>query len=165
MIILFQVVYNLYKKILVPHAGTNAGNKALEHAKEIAKKHDSKITILHIVENIPIPPKITFSIERKELAKDLKQARNELKKKMHNTLDIKAEKFRNQGISTTVKVLHGYPDEEITRIANENDFDLVVMAKHRKLPGLKAILKLGSVSRKVLERISCPVMLIDGEKK
>lgn len=154
----------MYKKILVPHAGTNAGDKALEHAKEIAKKHDSKITILHVVENIPIPPTITFSYERKELAKDLKQARNELKREMYKSLDAKAKKLRNQGVATTVKVIHGYPDEEITRIANENDFDIVVMAKRRKLPGLKAILKLGSVSRKVLERIPCPVLLIDGTK-
>jgi len=154
----------MYKSILVPHAGTKAGDKALVHAKEIAKKHDSEITILHIVENIPIPPTITFSIERKELAKELKQARIDMKKEMHKTLDKKAEKLRNQGIPTTVKVLHGYPDEEITRIANESHFDVVIMAKRRKLPGLKAILKLGSVSRKVLERIPCPVLLIDGER-
>jgi nucleotide-binding universal stress UspA family protein len=155
----------MYRSILVPHAGTKAGDKALDHAKKIAKTNDSEITILHIIENIPIPPTITFSIERKELAKEIKQARTDMKKEMHKTLDKKAERLRNQGIPTTVKVLHGYPDEEITRIANENHFDVVVMAKRRKLPGLKAILKLGSVSRKVLERIPCPVLLIDGERR
>ena len=51
----------MYDNILVPHAGTNAGDKALDHAKEIAKKHGSNITILHIVENIPIPPSLTFN--------------------------------------------------------------------------------------------------------
>ena len=109
----------MYKNILVPHAGTTAGDKALEHAKEIAKKHGSQITILHIVENIPIPPTLTFNFERRELAKELKQARSELKKEMHKSLDSKAKKLRKHGIVTTVKVLHGYPDEEITRIATK----------------------------------------------
>ena len=159
-----EAMSNMYDNILVPHAGTNAGDKALEHAKEIAKKHDAKITLLHIVENIPIPPSLTFNFERKELAKEIKHARSELKKEMHKSLDSKAKKLRNQGIATTIKVLHGYPDEEITRIANEQGYDIVVMAKRRKLPGLKAILQLGSVSRKVLERTSIPVLLIDGAK-
>jgi len=73
--------------------------------------------------------------------------------------------LKNDNIPVSVKVVHGYPDEEIIRIANECDYDFVMMAKRRKLPELKAILQLGSVSRKVLERIHCPVMLIDGEKK
>ena len=155
----------MYKKILVPHAGSSAGDKALEHAAKMAKDNKSRLTILHVVENIPIPPSITFSIERRELAKELNHARSELKREMHKKLDTKAKKLRKQGIATSIKVTHGYPDEEIARIANENEYDLVVMAKRRKLPGIRAILKLGSVSRKILEKISCPILLLDGEKK
>ena len=154
----------MYKNILVPHAGTKAGDKALEHASKLARDGKAKMTILHVVEHIPIPPTLTFSIERRELAKDLRKARDEIKKDMQMMLDSKAEKLRKQGIQIFVKVLHGYPDEEITRIANDGDFDIVVMAKRRKLPGIRAILKLGSVSRKVLERIPCPILLIDGAK-
>ena len=153
-----------YKKILVPHAGTKAGNKALEHARNVAKLHDSKITILHVVEQIPTPPLVTFSIERREWAKQMAAARREMKLEMHKKMDHLAKKLRAEDIPTSVKVLHGYPDEEISRIANYDKFDLVVMAKRKKLPGFKAVLKLGSISRKVLEKISCPIMLIDGEK-
>jgi len=35
----------MYRKILFPHAGPKAGDKALEHVKWIAKKHGLKITI------------------------------------------------------------------------------------------------------------------------
>ena len=83
---------------------------------------------------------------------------------MHEKLNKQASHLKIDDISVSIKVVHGYPDEEIIRIANENDYDLVIMAKKRKLPGLKAILKLGSISRKVLEKIHCPVMLIDGER-
>ena len=153
-----------FKKILVPHAGTKAGNKALEHARNVAKSNDAKITILHVVEQIPTPPLVTFSIERKEWAKQLTAARREMKLEMHDKMEHLAKKLRVEDIPTSVKVLHGFPEEEISRIANSEKYDLIIMAKRKKLPGFKAILKLGSVSRKVLEQISCPIMLIDGEK-
>ena len=155
----------MYKKILVPHAGTPAGNKALDYALEMGKKHGSNITLLHVVENIPLPPSIGFSAERKKWAKEIQSARRDLKIEMHQKLTEHANSLRTNGIPISVKVVHGYPDEEIIRIANKNGYDTVIMAKRRKLPGLKAILKLGSVSRKVLEKITCPVMLIDGERK
>ena len=155
----------MYKKILVPHAGSPAGDKALEHASKIAKDNKAKLAILHVVENIPIPPSLTFSFERKELAKELRHARSELKKEMYKKLDSKAQRLRKQGVLTHVKVVHGYPDEEITRILEDGRYDLVVMAKRKKLPGIKAILKLGSISRKILEKVSCPILLIDGDNK
>ena len=155
----------MYKKILVPHAGTSAGNNTLDHAQEMAKKHGSRLTVLHVVENIPIPPSIGFSAERKRWVKELQDARRGMKVEMHKKLTKQANYLKKEDIPISVKVVHGYPDEEIIRIANENDYDLVIMAKRRELPGLKAILKLGSISRKVLEKIHCPVMLIDGERK
>ena len=154
----------MYERILVPHAGTSAGNKALQHAKKLAKLHNSKITILHVVEKIPTPPMMSFSYERKEWSKSLRDARNELKIEMREKIQKHAETLGLSKITTNVIVLEGYPEEHISRIANKNNFDLVVMAKRKKLPGIKAILKLGSVSRKVLEQVSCPVLLIDGKK-
>ena len=154
----------MYKKILVPHAGTQAGNKAVLHAKNMAKVHGAKLTILHIVEKIP-SPSMTFSHDRAELKKDIEIARREFRKEMDDKMQKIANDLKKENISAHVKVIEGYPDEEIIRIANGCNYDLVIMAKRRKLPGLKAILKLGSVSRKVLEKINCPVMLIDGDKK
>jgi len=40
---------------------------------------------------------------------------------------------------------------------------LIVMSKRRKLKGMKKLLSLGSVSRKVVENVTCPVTLIDIE--
>jgi len=130
----------------------------------MAKKHQSKITLLHVVEKIHLPASIGFSYKRKAWAKDIQNAQKEMKNEMHEKLTELANRLKKEDISVAVKVIHGYPDEEIIRIIKENSFDTVIMAKRRKLPGLKAILQLGSVSRKVLERASCPVMLIDGAK-
>ncbi len=119
MMMLFQVANEMYKKILVPHAGTNAGDRALEHAREMAKKHDSNVTVLHVVENIPIPPSIGFSPERRKWAKEIQAARRDLKVEMHEKLTKQVISLKKDNIPVSVKVVHGYPDEEITRIANE----------------------------------------------
>ena len=153
----------MYKKILVPHAGTKAGDKALTHAKKLAKIHNSQLTILHVVERIPTPT-MTFDYHRAQWHKDLKQAQSEMKKELFAQVSGLADELKKEGINVTPKVVSGYPDEEIARIANSDDYDCIVMAKRRKLPGLKAILKLGSVSRKILEKVSCPIILIDGAK-
>ena len=155
----------MFRKILVPHAGTAAGNKALCHAKEMAKKHGSAVTILHVVEHIPIPPSIGIGSGRERWAQEMNVVRRDLKIEMHDKLNEQAISLKKEKIPVSVKIVHGYPDEEIMRIANQDNYDIVIMAKRRKLPGLKAILQLGSVSRKILERIHCPVMLIDGERK
>lgn len=154
----------MYKKILVPHAGTKAGNKALSHAKKLAKIHNAKLTILHTVEKIPVPPSMTLDYGRGEWREELKKAKIEMKKDAQNSLQKFADELKKDNISASVKVVEGYPEEEIAQIANDGDYDLVVMAKRRKLPGIKAILKLGSVSRKVLEKVTCPILLIEGGK-
>ena len=155
----------MYKKILIPHAGTTAGNKALDHAWEIGKKYGSSITILHVIENLSISPSIEFSFERKKWTKEFQTIRRDLKLEMHQKLTKQARYLKKDNIPVSIKVVHGYPDEEIIRVANENDYDVVIMAKRRKIIGLTAILNLGSISRKVLEKISCPVILIDGERQ
>ena len=154
----------MYTKILVPHAGTKAGNIALIHTQKLAKKLNAHVTILHVVEPIPIPPSISLSPERRKLGIELEKARRELKIEMHKKMESLAVELRKQNIPTRIKVTHGYPDEEITRAVKEENHDFLIMAKRRKLPGIKGVLKLGSTSRKVLEKVSCPVLLIDGEK-
>ena len=41
----------MYDTILVSHAGTPAGDKALSHAIHIAKSSSSEIMLLHVIED------------------------------------------------------------------------------------------------------------------
>ena len=45
----------VYETILVPHAGTEAGDKALNQAIRIAKCESPKIILLHVIEPWPDP--------------------------------------------------------------------------------------------------------------
>ena len=61
-------------------------------------------------------------------------------------------------------VVVGDPAEIILDVIDQENVDLVVMAKRRKLKGVKKLLSLGSVSRKIVENSPCPILLIDVEK-
>ena len=61
------------KNILVPHAGTLGGDKALSDAIHIAKITGATINILHVIEPFSDPPKFVFtSTERREIQSKLK---------------------------------------------------------------------------------------------
>ena len=155
----------MYKRILVPHAGTPAGDKALEHAIFIAKASSAKIIELHIIDDIRYYP-ATFALgesQREKLVKSISDANKEIKKEMEMQMSKKLEKCKEGNIKTELKIVTGDPAEEILKVVKEKNVDLIVMAKRRKLKGVKKLLSLGSVSRKITENVSCPVLLIDIE--
>ncbi len=79
---------------------------------------------------------------------------------------LKRVQFCNKNkVKAELKVTTGTSAEEIMKIVKNNRIDLIVMAKRRKLKGIKRLMALGSVSRKILEHVSCPVLMIDIEKK
>jgi len=153
---------NMYKTILVPHGGTKAGDEALRHAIHIAKIDSAKIILFHVVEEIPVPPSFALSqSEREKLLTNIDSANKTIKESMEMNLNEKITECERSGIKAESYVVFGDAAEEILKIVMEKDADLVVMAKRRKLKGLKKLLNLGSVSRKIVEHVTCPVYLID----
>lgn len=148
----------MYKTILVPHAGTPAGDIALKHAIHIAKLSSSKIVLLHIIEDFTMYTNAAINDQIAEMTREMIDT---MEKEMSNRLEL----CKKHGIDTHLKVNVGLPAEEILKVVSKQKIDLIVMAKRRKLKGFKSLLKLGSVSRKIVENTSCPVLMIDIEKK
>ena len=156
----------MYKNILVPHAGTPAGDLALDHAIHIAKSSKAEITLLHVIEEFPHVP--VFSLhasQASKIKKDLAEIAKEMEKVMEKEMEKRIETCKKNGIDAYLKVVTGLPAEEIMKIVKSQKTDLIVMAKRRKLKGIKGLLSLGSVSRKIVETASCPVLMMDIEKK
>ena len=156
----------MYKKILVPHAGTTAGDLALKHAIQIAKSSASEIILLHIIEDFPQAP--VFFLHGTQVTKikrEFAQMTKEMKIAMEKEMTKRVETCQKNEIKSHLKVVTGLPAEEILKIVKNQKIDLIVMAKRRKLKGIKGLLTLGSVSRKIVENTSCPVLMIDAEKK
>jgi nucleotide-binding universal stress UspA family protein len=154
----------MYKTILLPHAGTPAGDEALKHAIFIAKSSSAKIILLNIVEQLQFPPTFALaSSERETLIESVLSANESIKKEMKEEMEKKKAVFKENNIEAEIEVVVGFPAEEIIKVVEEKNIDLIVMAKRRKLKGVKKLLSLGSVSRKIVENVKCPVLLIDIE--
>ena len=155
----------MYKNILVPHAGSPAGDDALKHAIHIAKSDSAKIIILHVLEDLPNLPLLLHEAQIEQVKQKFNEVREKLKKAIEPEMAERVKLCEKEGIKSEIKIETGFPEDAILEIVADQEIDLIVMAKRRKLKGIKKLMTLGSVSRKVVEHVSCPVLLIDIEKK
>ena len=153
-----------YKNILVPHAGTKTGDKALEKAIDIAKECKGNITILSVVEPVSIPLNLISDLEHSEKINELQYAPRSFKKILYKKMEKHVLECRRKKIDAVTRITHGNPDEEIMRFYNNNDVDLIVMGKKRDSDN-KTFLNLGSNTRKILENTSCPILIIGNERE
>lgn len=149
------------KNILVPHAGTTLGDKALSYAIKIARPAGATINILHAVEPLPGPPMLFARKQDIQMQKELKGAEDALVEDIKEELYSRAEYCRKKSINANSIVVKGRPEDEILKHSKKHHIDLIVMAKRRKVPGIKGMLKLGSVSRKILEISDTPVLILE----
>lgn len=149
----------VYKKILMPHDGSEMADRAFEHALAIAKAFNAKLILLTVV-NENILPAVGVSTASPELVKGVM---SELiafaKKEAHDKLEKKVIVAMNAGIEVSHVVTLGNASETIIEMAQKEKVDLIVMGS-RGLTGMKKIIALGSVTRNVSEHVRCPVMIV-----
>ena len=153
----------MYKKILVPHAGSPAGDEALKHAIHIAKLNSAKIIILHVLEDLPNLPLLIHQEQIQRIKQQMEEVEETMKKTMEKEMAERIQLCEKEGIKTDLKIVTGFPEDGILEIVKNQKIDLIVMAKRKKLKGIKRLMVLGSVSRRILEHTSCPVLMIDIE--
>ncbi len=129
------------KRILVPVDGSEPNKKAIEEAKAMALSSNSKIILLHVVD-------VDYLLDHSIL--------NELKEQKARILNEAYEQF--VGLDVEKYLVLGDPAEEIMKKADEDNIDLIIMAK-RGLTGLKRYL-IGSVTSKVVTHSDVPVLIL-----
>ncbi len=142
----------MLKKILVPVDGSNLSEKVLPYALKLAARLDLQVTILKVVEGTAFLDK-----NQCESNKAAEAARVYLSE-VSNYLTLKREPPLISSAQLQTKLLYGDPAEEICRYAHEENFDLVTMTTHgQPRPYANCV---GSVTRKVLQNLTVPVLLI-----
>jgi nucleotide-binding universal stress UspA family protein len=68
----------LISKILLPHDGTDMSDKALEKAVELAQAFKSQLILLHIVEQVLVPPSIMLGGDTVLINRARRSVRSEL---------------------------------------------------------------------------------------
>jgi len=156
-------MYMTIAKILLPHDGTEMSDRAVDKAKEFAKAFDAELLILHVIEHVPIPPSLILGNERVWMDR----TRRSISRKLEEAwMKMVQEKLINgltkEKIKATPRVLVGNTinsiSDQILNFAKDNQVDLIIMGSERLEKRISKAL--GSVSRGVSERASCPVVLI-----
>lgn len=148
------------KKILVPHDGDQMSDKALMYAAELAKALDSEVTILNVIEEIEVPPTLLLGNDHIMIAKARRSIAKELEQKWNNFVQGKITLLSADKVKANSVVKKGDAGEQILEFAKENKIDLIVMGS-RRLEGISKVVRaLGSVTRKVSELASVPVLIV-----
>lgn len=151
-------------KILLPHDGTEMSARSVGKAREFAKALNAEILLLHIVE-VPISPSLVLGNERIWIAQTRRTVSRKLAEGWTKMADEKIiKRLTNENIKVTSKVLIGNTgsstSDQILKFAKDNQIDMIMMGSKRLEKGFSKIKALGSVSRSVSERASCPVLIV-----
>lgn len=140
----------MFTNILVPVDGSDNSYRALDAALVLAEKLGSIITVIHVMEQIPIT-----HIGSEKLLSELLEA---YKKENQNILSKCSEIATQKGLTLKTLLLQGNPASVILDYSKKEKFDLLIMGS-RGLGKFKELI-LGSVSGKIVHHSPSAVMLI-----
>jgi universal stress protein A len=141
-------------RILVPTDMSEHSDKAIRNAFDVAKQYNSKVYLLHVVQNPVQQCTIDYCISE-DLWSQLQEQMFESVRKGMRTQLAKFPSIDPAAITTDVKI--GIPYQAILKEAEERDIDLIVISSLGS-SGLAKYL-LGSVARHVLLGAKCSVLL------
>jgi nucleotide-binding universal stress UspA family protein len=139
------------KRILVPTDFSEHAEDALKVAAQIAKKNDSEIIVLHMLE---LPHQMNDAILGGASIPETML----FMKKANEMLDEISSKPYLDGIPVTEIVKMDKPIHGITQVSKDYDIDLIIMGSHGS-SGVEELL-IGSNTEKVVRNSEIPVLII-----
>ena len=149
------------KKILYATDLSKNSFYAFYYAVNIARRFDAKITILHALEPIPVVAlAYQGGLKEKMEEEDRKQAIEHIQNLLQEFCKKVEGQIGSPCLSLVSKTLiqTGHPVEEILKVADEEECDMIILGSHGK--GFLQQTFLGSVSSGVLHRARKPVFII-----
>jgi nucleotide-binding universal stress UspA family protein len=143
----------MYSYILVPLDGSKRAEAILPHVEELAKRYDSQVILLQVVEIVPLyagPEGAAVAVNQHELQRQTEQATS--------YLATVQNKLRAKDIEARTCVYYGPVVRAIIRAAECECADLIAMASHGR-SGLSQVFY-GSVAAGVLHRVDRPLLLV-----
>ncbi len=157
-----EIVYDQWpqRTMLVSLDGSDVAEAVLPHVEAIAKQWDAEpadVVLLRICELQVLPP--DYPVNRLSVwEKHAEQEMARCKRIAEQYLAEKEKHLNDIGIKVRSEVLTGKPAEEIIDCANRNPFSIIFMATHGR-SGLSRW-AYGSVTEKVLQGVSSPLLLV-----
>ena len=138
---------------------------AFRYAIISAKKHDAKIVVLHVLEQLSpgaqamVGAYIDGEVQEKVLKGNITFTRDRIRKglKTFCERELKGDPDCADRVDS-IEVCEGFPVEEILKNADELNCDVIIMGAHGK--GMIKHAFLGSTTKRVLRRVKKPVFII-----
>lgn len=142
-------------KILVPVDGSKNSMRALDYAINLAKKYTPNLCLLHVAT-------LTVTIVPEHEIEEMDFTLEELGNKI---LEECYKETRKNRIDAETVLLRGHPGSQIVQYANAEHFDIVIMGNKGQSADpveetYRARYLLGSVSRYVVKRVECSVIIV-----
>ena len=141
----------MFKRILVPTDASEYSRRALTTALELARLSQAEVVLLHV----NYTPQAYWGYT---ISYGITVTQEQLDQNGELALEATLTGIDTNSVVLTKKVESGHPVTMILEEIKKDNIDLIVMGSH----GYGAISGsiLGSVSQRVLQRASCPVLII-----
>ncbi len=138
-------------KILVPVDDSPTSQKTLECIIEQKDRFSKELTLLHVIEidhlSYQLIPDIQMDMVKENVTKVGEQM-----------LERANAELMKAGFENELILEFGDPRQEIANIANDKEFQLIVIGRHEGGGRIRDVL-FGSVANHVLHNVKCPVLL------
>jgi nucleotide-binding universal stress UspA family protein len=139
----------MFKRILIPLDSSKLAECVLPHLIAIAKISQSEVLLVHVIEpydttiNIRMIDHVDWQIRKAEA---------------ESYLSAIAERLRNTGLSVSIQLLDGKSSEQIIKLAQSWNADLILMSSHGK-SGLSPW-SVSNIVQHVIMLARCSVMIV-----
>jgi nucleotide-binding universal stress UspA family protein len=149
---LHPVAAQPYRTILVPLDGSAFAEQALAQARDLASLTGASLVLVTVMLGEHDYMSEVVAAEHWAIA-DRNTA-----EQLGSYLADTAAQLQAAGLPVSTQLVHGYPPEEILRVGDQVQADLIVMATHGR--GGFQRLWLGSVALKIVQASNIPILVI-----
>ena len=147
----------MIKKILLAIDGSQSADHALDFGLDLAMKYSAEVMIISVIDS----PQSSLVVKGMLYAPTSTQKYLKKLRDFHEKILLEASnktKKISPELKVSIKLLEGRPDDKIVETAKKESIDLIVLGS-RGLGGIKGFV-LGSVSDRVADEASCPVLIV-----
>lgn len=140
----------MYDRVIFPTDGSDAADRATEHAIALADRFDATLHLLYVVETPSIQATDAFATS------DFEATREAMVAEGTNAIEAVTDRAEQAGVEITSEVEEGQPAPTIVKAADEGD--AIVVGTHGR-SGLDRYL-IGSTTEKVVRTADVPVLTV-----
>jgi nucleotide-binding universal stress UspA family protein len=146
------------KKILYPTDFGESAEEALRYAAMLASQYDAELIMMHVVSLFSDGPS-TAEEQISEMEQYAEKFADQLHQQAEEIIDRTIEDESHKHLKMEKLIVRGFsPNQEVIRVTEEEDIDLVVMGTYGR--GGVSHMLFGSTAEQVVRTANCPVLTV-----